>query len=179
MAAAEEENKNKKKRTVTGIDMIDRLTPDEYREAKAAARARWNFMNQAERVEQMNLIYDLVREKMRQHKGLISQADAIKEYCNIDFPRMIEQTARELEQEAVKTGDRGYSDIARSLRQTRWGIDATDFDVRLVGNDQPVGVFVSSSPSVVDVDESSELEAVVTPAPEDSSGGEGSEEATR
>jgi hypothetical protein len=76
----------------TGIDLLDKLTPEERRELKAKLQQHFDSLSQQEKIEHMNLVHDLVREKMIKHKGLISKEDAIKEYLNQDFPAFIEAT---------------------------------------------------------------------------------------
>ena len=67
----------------------------------------------------MHLVHDLVREKLRQHGGMISRENAIKENLNDDFPVIIEQGASGIEQAALDTGNIGYAHIANHIRKTR------------------------------------------------------------
>ena len=64
----------------------------------------------------MNLLYDMIRQKMIEHRGLYSKEDCIREYLNRDFPQVQEVAAQEME-------NAGYVGVARSIRQTRWGVD--------------------------------------------------------
>ena len=125
----------------TGIDLIDNLTPQERRDLKAKLQQHFDSLSHQEKIEHMNLMHDLIREKMRQHGGMISKEDAIKEYLNEDFPEIVEQTASDVERTAAETGDIGYMHIANNIRKTRWGVDAFDIKVNLVNDDQPVGVY--------------------------------------
>ncbi len=74
----------------------------------------------------------MIREKIKQHGGMITEKEAIREFCNVDFPRSLEAAAQEMEQA-------GYLDIARDIRQRRWGVDT--FALEIIDDEgQPRGV---------------------------------------
>ena len=122
-------------RTKTGINVIDNLSDEEYFAAVRDAKKRYAAMTPEERVRQMGSIYEIHRQKLIEHGGMISQQQALEEFLNKDFPEQVESMAKEMESAAVEHNDKRYLEIANHLRTTRWGIDQLDFEVNLIPED--------------------------------------------
>ena len=93
------------RREKTGIDIIDNLSDEEYRLAKQTK----NALTQQQKVKHLVEIHNNAREKIRQYGCMITHREAVAEYYNFDFPRKMEQVARQLEQN-------GHLDAAREVR---------------------------------------------------------------
>ena len=103
--------------TKTGFDYLDNLSSDSERaEAFKNIREHWNSLTQEERVKALDTYYTLIREKMREKGGLITEQDAAREILNIDLPRA--------QQEAIEEAEKnGRYDLANELKRRRIGVD--------------------------------------------------------
>ncbi len=144
---------NDQKKKKTGIDFLDNLSTEERKLALSSAKRHWQSLTPQQKAEHLTSIYDIVRQKIREHHGMMSHADAMKEYLNVDVPQNIESAARGLE-------EAGYYDIASEINQRRLGIDSFVFDIIEDDPDQPTGFTVSlpSAPSREEVDSDDEDE---------------------
>ena len=139
MVLPKENNKTKQYKP-TGINLIDNLTPAERTELRIKLQRHFDSLSSAEKQEHMALVHDMVRRKMVEHHGHISKQDCIREFLNRDFPRIIADTADDIQEEALKTGNIGYARISEIIRRTKWGIDKFDITLNKVEKDSDVGV---------------------------------------
>ena len=117
-----EDNGNNKDNNQTGINLFDKLSPQDKKLAIANIKRHWASLSPEQRLEHMDLLYSMVRQKMVEHGGMINQMDAIREFLNEDFPKSQEAAAQEVEQA-------DYFDVARSIRNTRWGDDKFSIEI--------------------------------------------------
>ena len=80
----------------------------------------------------MSELFAIVRGTLRAHGGIMTQQDAIKDFLNNDLPHSIEDAAQEM-------GKAGYVDVARSMQETRWGVDKLSIEIT-DDESQPRGV---------------------------------------
>ena len=116
MTVDDNSSRIKEQKKTTGINFLDRLNPEDRKLAMANAKKHWDSLTPEQKVEHMSELYAMVREKMRQHGGVMTQQGAIKDFLNNDLSCSVEAAAHEMEHV-------GYFDIARNLQETRWGVD--------------------------------------------------------
>jgi predicted nuclease with TOPRIM domain len=109
-----------------GIDLIDNLTPQERKELKAKLQQHFDSLSQDEKIEHMNLMHDLIREKLRQHGGMISKQDAINQYHNEHFPIIIKEGLQYIEARARTIKD---LKLVQDLKKAEWRTKHFDFDI--------------------------------------------------
>jgi hypothetical protein len=139
MNKEEEEGQQEPQKTITkkatGINLIDSFSPQDRKLQRRNAGVWWQSLTHERRVEVLQELKQMIREKIKQHGGMITEKEAIREFLNVDFPRSLEAAAQEMEQA-------GYLEIARDIRQRRWCVDTFELEV-IDDPSLPRGVVVS------------------------------------
>jgi hypothetical protein len=68
---------NKKK---TGIDMLDNLSPEDRELAIENSTKHWQSLTPEQKVMHLDLYYAMLRQKQREHGGMITNIDAANEF---------------------------------------------------------------------------------------------------
>ncbi len=115
-------NNKKKKKMPTSISFFDQLSAEDQFLCLSNSQRYWSSLSHDQNVEYLSELHEMIRWKIRQSGGVITHEQAVRDFLNNDFPNVLEATAQEMEQAC-------YIDVARDIRQRRWGLDTFALDI--------------------------------------------------
>jgi acyl-CoA reductase-like NAD-dependent aldehyde dehydrogenase len=109
-----------------GINFLDRLSNEDRKLAIENSAKHWQSLTPEQKAERLYLYYAMLRQKQREHGGMITTMDAVNEFFDKDLPAEVQGAIEEAEQN-------GRFNIAAELRSRRFGVDT--FEIILVDED--------------------------------------------